>query len=158
VAAGDVNGDGKADIITGAGPKGGPHVTVRSGNDLSLLRNFFAYDASVTTGIYVASGELNNDGKADIVTGVGKGLVSHTIVYSGLDNKILQSFLAYNAEFTGGVRVAVADFGADGQLDLVTGAGPSGGPHLRVFQGNNLTEKSSFFAFDPSFLGGVFVG
>jgi len=158
VAAGDVNGDGKADIITGAGPKGGPHVTVRSGNDLSLFRNFFAYDASVTTGIYVASGDLNNDGKADIVTGVGKGLVSHTIVYSGLDNKILQSFLAYNAEFTGGVRVAVADFGADGQLDLVTGAGPSGGPHLRVFQGNNLTEKSSFFAFDPSFLGGVFVG
>jgi hypothetical protein len=158
VAAGYYNLDANADIITGAGPGGGPHVTARSGADLSLLSSFFAYDAAVNTGVYVASGDLNNDNRAEIITGTGKGSVSQVIVFSGLDNSILQSFLAYDAGFAGGVRVAVADFGANGQLDLVTGAGPTGGPHAKVFQGATQTELASFFAYDPSFLGGIFVG
>ncbi|MFL5331063.1 MAG: hypothetical protein ACJ8C4_19405 [Gemmataceae bacterium] len=158
VAAGDVNGDGYSDIITGAGPTGGPHVTVRSGKDLFLLRSFFVYDAGVTNGVYVAGGDLNGDGFADIITGVGKGAPAHTIVYSGKDNSILQSFFAYDLGFTGGVRVAVADFNGDGQLDLITGAGPGGGPHVRVLEGKTMGQLNSFNAFDPSFMGGVFVG
>ena len=44
VAAGDVDGDGLADIITGAGAGGGPHVRAFSGADLSELASFFAFD------------------------------------------------------------------------------------------------------------------
>jgi hypothetical protein len=45
VAAADLNGDGKADIITGAGPGGGPHVQVFDGatgaNLASPVGSFF---------------------------------------------------------------------------------------------------------------------
>jgi hypothetical protein len=112
----------------------------------------------VTTGVYVAGGDLNGDGFADIITGTGKGAPSHTIVFSGKDNSILQSFFAYDLAFTGGVRVAVADVGGDGQLDLVTGAGPGGGPHVRLLNGATGAQLNSFNGFDPSFMGGVFVG
>ena len=56
VAAGDINGDGKADIIAGAGPGGGPNVTVFSGVDGSPIDAFFAYDPHFTGGLYVAAG------------------------------------------------------------------------------------------------------
>jgi uncharacterized repeat protein (TIGR01451 family) len=158
VAGGDVSGDFFDDIVTGAGPGGGPHVQAFSGTDGSTIRSFFAYAADFKGGVFVASGDVNDDGHADIITGAGAGGGPHVIVFSGVNSSILQSFFAYASNFTGGVRVAVADNGADGDLDLVTGAGPGGGPHVRVLNASNLAEERSFFAFDPSFLGGVFVG
>src|SRR4051794_7920963 len=57
VAAGDVNGDGFPDIVTGAGPTGGPHVKAFSGKDGSELFSFYAYDAGFTGGVNVAVGD-----------------------------------------------------------------------------------------------------
>ena len=73
VAAGDVNGDGVADIITGAGPGGGPHVRVFSlaGGTPTEVASFFAYDPAFPGGVSVAAGDVNGDGVADIITGAG---------------------------------------------------------------------------------------
>ena len=60
---------------------------------------------------------------------------------------MLASFFAYDPAFAGGVRVAAGDLDGDGRVDLITGAGPGGGPHVRVFSGVDLHELASFFAF-----------
>ena len=39
--------------------------------------------------------------------------------------------------------------------DIITGAGPGGGPHVRVWNGATFAEFGGFFAYDPSFPGGV---
>jgi uncharacterized protein (TIGR03118 family) len=158
VAAGDVNGDGKADIITGAGAGGGPHVKAFSGADLSLLASFFAFDVRFAGGVFVAAGDVNGDGKADIITGAGPGLNPQVNVFSGVDLSRLASFDAYDASFIGGVRVATTDVNGDGKADIVTGAGPGGGPHVKAFDGTSLAVLDSFFAFDPNFRGGIYVG
>jgi fibronectin-binding autotransporter adhesin len=158
VAAGDVNGDGCDDIVTGAGPGGGPHVEAFDGRTLAVLRSFMAYDASFTGGVYVAAGDVDGDGRADVVTGAGAGGGPHVKVFSGQDGALLQSFFAFDAGFSGGVRVGAVDVNGDGRADIVAGAGPGGGPHVRVFNAADGTVLWEFFAYDAAFSGGVFVG
>ncbi|MDW8263960.1 MAG: VCBS repeat-containing protein, partial [Gemmataceae bacterium] len=158
VAVGDYNGDGVLDIITGAGTGGGPHVRVFNGTNLAILASFYAYAPTFTGGIFVAAGDINNDGLADIVTGAGQTGGPHVRVFSGGTAAPIYSFYAYAPNFTGGVSVAVGDINGDSFADIITGAGPGGGPHVRVFNGTNLAILASFFAYAPTFIGGVFVG
>jgi hypothetical protein len=157
VATGDVTGDSVADIITGTGPGGPPHVKVFDGVSSAEVRSFFPYpEFSAAAGVFVASGDINGDGYAEIVTGrdSGDGLVR---VFSGLTGAEVLSFSAYGPSFTGGARVAVGDVDGDGSLDIVTGAGPGGAPHVKVFNGTTGAEIDSFFAYNPAFAGGVYV-
>jgi subtilisin-like proprotein convertase family protein len=106
--------------------------------------------------------DFDLDGIGDLVVGAGAGAGSHVQVLSGATGDPLLSFLAYPG-LTGGVRVAACDFNGDGVPDIVTAAGPGGGPHVRVFGGTNGTPLSGglgdgFFPYDPGFTGGAFVG
>ena len=157
LASGDVNGDGIDDIIVGAGPGGGPHVKVYDGIDGAEIRSFFAFDSGFQGGIFVAAGDLNGDGAADIIVGAGAGADPRVSVFDGQTTALLFSFDAYDPGFTGGVRVAAGDVNGDGVVDIITAAGAGGGPHVRVFDGRDLSELLSFFAYDPDYAGGVFL-
>ena len=54
------------------------------------------------------------------------------------------------------------DANRDGKADIVTGASRGGGPHIRIFDGVTGLQLSnaqdSFYAFEATFGGGVFVG
>ncbi len=69
VAVHDVNKDGQKEIITGAGPGGGPHVKVFS-LDGQMLNEFMAYDENFRNGIMVMSDDIDGDKKDEILTGV----------------------------------------------------------------------------------------
>ena len=115
----------------------------------SELASFFAYDPAFGGGVTVAAGDVDGDGRADIITGAGPGGGPHVKVFSGADLSELASFFAYDAAFGGGVNVAAGDVNGDGLADIVTGAGLGGGPHVKVFSGADLSELASFFAYDP---------
>ncbi len=165
VARCDVNADGVADIVTGAGP-GGAHVRVVNGLTGAEILVFFAYDPGFTGGVFVACGDVTQDGKADIITGAGAGGGPHVRVFDGATGTPLPgpvgSFHAYDPAFAGGVQVASCDVNGDTVADIITGAGAGGGPHVRVFDGATGTPLpgpvGSFHAYDPAFAGGVFVG
>src|SRR5262249_44945227 len=158
VAVGDVNGDGYADIITGADAGGGPHVKVFSGKDGSLLYSFMAYSPAFTGGVRVAAGDVDGDGKADIITGAGPGGGPHVKVFSGATGALLQSFMAYSPSFSGGVYVAAGDLNGDHHADLIIGPGAGLGPQVEAFSGYDGSLLKSFLAYDASFTGGVRVG
>lgn len=157
VAAGNLDGRGTDELVTAAASNGGPHVKAFAANGV-LIANLFAYDAAFTGGVNVAVGDFNNDSRADIVTGAGVGGGPHVRVFSGLDGSDLADFFAYDPSFTGGVQVAAADLNADGRADIVTGAGPGGGPHARAFDAVTLTESAGVMAFGLTFTGGIRVG
>jgi streptogramin lyase len=157
VAVGDVNHDGIPDIVTAPGKGGGPDIRVFDGVTGQLIRDFMAYDPRFTGGVFVAVGDLNQDGYADIITGADSGGGPEVKVFSGKDNSVLADFMAYDFRFSGGVRVASADVNGDGRADIITGAGPGGGPHVKVISGVNGALLQSYYAFAPTFSGGVYV-
>jgi hypothetical protein len=65
------------------------------------------------------------------------------------------NILAYEADFRGGVRVAVADVTGDGVPDVVTAPGPGRVPEVRVYNAENGLLEVAFTAFETSFEGGV---
>lgn len=160
VAVADVNGDGKGDIITGAGPGGGPHIKVFDGVTRATIHSFFGFDGGFRGGVYVAGGDFNNDGKADIVYSAGAGGGPHVRIADGTNLAILAQTYAFEASYTGGVRVAVRDTNFDNKPDVVVGPGPGRKPEVSDYDINNgfFVKRSTVMAFDPSFLGGVFVG
>lgn len=155
VAVGDVNGDGIADIVTGT-LSGSSHVKAFDGVTGAELLSFFAYGAGFSGGVWIAAGDLDGDGVAEIVTGAGAGGGSHVKVFRGGNEA--GGFMAYGDDFIGGVRVGMWDPDGDGTGDIVTGPGAGGGPHVRIWSGQTLDELDGFMVGNPSSIGGVFVG
>ncbi len=160
VAVGRIGPFGEPAIITGAGQGGGPHVKAFDAATGAVRLSFMAYDPAFRGGVSVASGNTGLSGvdAADIITGAGAGGGPHVKVFSGKDGSVLRSFYAFDPGFTGGVRVAVTEVNGDGHWDLLLGAGPGGGPHVKALDAATLEEMAGLYAFDPAFTGGVFVG
>ena len=153
VAAGDINGDARADIITGTDFGTAAHVKVFDSTTLAELRSFLPFGA-FTGGARVASGRVNADGVPDIVVGTGPG-GGQVMVFDGVSGAVIHNFLAYGAGYTGGVYVAAGDINADFRDDIVTGTDAGTTAHLKAFHGVTLAELRSFFPFGPNFTGGA---
>ena len=158
VATGDVTGDGTDDVVVAPGPGGGPEVKVFDGATGEVVRDFFAYDPDFRGGVNVAVGDVNADGRADVVTGTGVGGGPHVEVFDGATGGLLDSFFAYEPSFRGGVNVAASDVNGDGRADVVTGTGVGGGPRVQVFDGATAVQFGDFFAYGPDVRTGVTVG
>ncbi|MGH8557383.1 MAG: Ig-like domain-containing protein [Methylococcales bacterium] len=83
-------------------------------------------------------------------------------VFNGVNAALLRSFLAFNQNFLGGVRVAACDLNQEGMTDIIAGRGPGAQPEVRAFDGVSgapfPTPPGSFLAFGASFKGGLYFG
>jgi len=138
LAIADLDGDGLAEIIVGAS-KGVSHVKVFNGITGAELNSFYAYTdangAPTPSGVSVAAGDLDGDGKAEIVTGASS-IAPHVKVFNGT-GAVLQSYFAFDAnKFTGGISVAVGDLNGDGKAEIAAGVNASGISLVNVFYNN----------------------
>ncbi len=153
VAAADINGDGRDDIVVAAGFGGGPRVaifngsTVSSGNPTRLVSDFFAFDgadvSNLRNGVYVAAGDITGDGRADLVFGAGPGGGPRVFALSGASlmtsvtvakAQPLANFFAYGASERGGVRPSISDVDGDGKPDLIVGSGERVPAAVKVYR------------------------
>ncbi|MCA9072542.1 MAG: VCBS repeat-containing protein, partial [Planctomycetaceae bacterium] len=174
VATGDFNGDGNDQLVVAAGPGGGPHVKIydmtSDGLPGALTMSFFPFDIGFSGGLYVAAGDLDADGRDELIVSADAGGESRVRIFSDVrrDGVLVEvdSFLPFG-NFGGGVRVAVGNVGGDGRDELIAGAGPGGSPHVRIYGSSdgdaqvsdeaNGGLRDQFFAYGTNFTGGVYV-
>jgi hypothetical protein len=166
VAAGDLDGDGYDEIITGAGPGAvfGPHVRAFNFDGTPPVSpvagvSYFAY-GTLKYGVNVTAGDLDGDGYDEIITGAGPGAVFGPHVRAwNVDGGTAAaipgvSFLAYGTNKFG-VNVAAGDLDGDGLAEIVTAPGPSAvfGAHIRGWNVDGSVSPMpgvSFFAWPAS--------
>ena len=118
VALGPVRG-GSPDVVTAAGPGGGPHVKLFA-LDGTQGPGMMAYDPAFGGGVFVGVGAGRH-----LITGAGVGGSPHVQVWTADNNGFTRtaSFLAYGADFGGGVRVAGIPAATGSGTTTTTGGG-----------------------------------
>jgi hypothetical protein len=128
LAAGDLDGNGRAELIVGHPVSGEVKVfEFLNGRDPNEVGFGFPFGVSPSGGVFVAAGDVNNDGTIDLITGAGDS--SHVRVFdvSGAP-EVLGDFFAFPPELAGGVRVSAGLIDGDPVVAAVSG------PHIRMMR------------------------
>ena len=159
VAAGDLDGDGRAEVITGADAGGGPHVRVlrvnKASGTLVSVADFFAYDSNFTGGVRVATGDVDGDGRNEVITAPGPGGGPHVRVWrlTGSGVTEVASFMAGDPSATSGLQLATGEYSPDGRDEVVTAFGIGGSPDVGIYRvaSGSATRVAYFDSSWPTF-------
>jgi alpha-tubulin suppressor-like RCC1 family protein len=153
LAAMDLNGDGRVDIVTVNLNDNTFSVLQNLGSPAGITTNSFAAHVDIATGLSpegVAIGDLDGDGRPDIaVANIGGNSVS---VFRNLNpgGAITTNSFAPRVDFTGaggGEAVAIGDIDGDGKPDLlISGYVPQ---VLSVFQNTSVPGSITTNSFGP---------
>lgn len=143
IAAGDIDGDGRDELVvsTDAGRSSLAEVYTVSGAALVKRFAFSPFGALYTYGGRVAVGDLNRDGRAELIYAGGTGAAPRVAIYNGAALAasrvagLTPSFLAFAQGLRSGVNVSTGDVDGDGYDDLIVSQGAGGTPLVRIWSG-----------------------
>lgn len=123
-------------------------------NDLNFIKEANVFDSDFQ-GLNLGSADIDNDGQTEILVGAAAGEMPFVRAIDK-DEVLVTSFLAFEADWQGGVRVAAGDVNNDSQIEIVAAAQSQRLPVIRIFnwQGKLLNE---FLAFDKDNQSGITV-
>jgi len=163
LAAGDVDGDGMADVVAAVASVAPPHLVVFSGEALArgqihVIASMYVYATSFRGGLRIACGDLDGDGRDEVVAASGPGTLQKIVVlqYEETTGGMAQiaGFLPDVANgYQGGLYVACADTDGDLVEEIVTGSGQGTRPLVTIYAltGTTGTKVTSFWAYPDSY-------
>ena len=158
IAAGDLDGKGKAQIVAGFGPGHEPQIRLIN-SEGRVIGVFLAYEKSFRGGVNVAVANLDgriDRSKAEIIVAPGPGRAPQIKIFDHRA-KLKNSFLGYDSSWQAGVSISAGDIDNDGVAEIILSAYPGGAPHIRIFNlAGNILE--SFYTFVENFTGGIKAG
>lgn len=99
--------------------------------------------------------DLGGDGQYEIAVALGQNSKPFIFLFDQ-NGFLINKFLAYNENFTGGVNLVAADLDNDGKDEIITAPMGQGGPHIRILDGFGKPKLNpGFFAYDQKILSGV---
>ncbi|MBI2410344.1 MAG: FG-GAP repeat protein [Candidatus Kerfeldbacteria bacterium] len=156
VAVGNLYGKKKQYIVTGSAKKSG-HVRIYTLKGRLVNSGCFPYGNSYNSGVSVAMGDLNGDGKMEIVTGTGPGGGPQVRVLNRYCEVINPGFLAFSKDLRSGINIAVGDVDGNGKDEIIAAPGAGGGPQVRIFRKSGKLVGGGFFAYKESDHSGIYV-
>ena len=152
VATADLDGDARAEIIVSTERKdGAPRVHVYSGEDGLLLNSFGLHGKAFADGVaYVAAGDLDGDGRAEIVVSSAHK-AGHVRVLDGETGTRLHDWSAFRGRVPHGVNIAVGDVTGDGISEIIISEGRSGFDRISAFDATGEIMAKYRFPHDRPF-------
>ena len=150
VGASAVDGSGQARFTTTFAAVGPKAITARFSSSDGTVSESTSAPSTVT---------VSADAPATVAlaaTGSASGTEPRVRV-TNADGTERFNFLAFEGTFTGGVRVATADFNRDGQDDIVAVPGFGGSPLIHIYDGVTGALVREVMVFEPTFRGGLYV-
>ncbi len=152
LACGDLDGDGRAEIIAGAS-RGSGHVTVHRA-DGKRIASFFPFGKRFRGGITLAAGDLDGDGRAEILTGKETG--GTAVRYFAMHGKRLGTLPPFTNAQEIGTSLAAGDLDGDSRAEiLVARTGSKTQPAVRVFTARGTRRIREFFAYAGTYRSGL---
>ena len=159
ISTADINNDGYDDYVITPDKGGGPRVVVISGKTGARIADFFGIeDSAFRGGARAAMTDINGDGVTDMIVSAGFGGGPRISVINGKDiaagspspSRLIGDFFAFEPELRNGAYVAAGDLNNDGKGDIILGAGPDGGPRVRIINGKQLLAIAKFGGLDEA--------
>ena len=142
-AIGDVDGDGRGEVVLGMGPAASGWLTVMEDWPGGMRRRtgirvpWSAYNAA-NGETWPASGDLDGDGRAEIAVGLGRGGAGQVCLFEdaaaghAMTRWVTMPWSLYNAN-SGDTRPSIGNLDTDTAEDLVVGLGPGGSGYWMMF-------------------------
>lgn len=157
VAAGNIDGQPGAEIITGTDAGDLPQVRAFAGNGTDLGIRFLAFDRTFRGGVRVAACDVDGDGVDEVIVGQGVGGSRIRVLrVNGSSVAEMAAGLPFESTFTGGVFLSFLDIDRDGRAEVVVGAGVGRSADVKMFSvnGAQLVSLGGWTAY-PNFMGGA---
>lgn len=138
----------------GAAPGSAATVTVRNA-DGSVRFTVPVFDPAFTGGVRVSVGDVDDDGKTDVVATPGFGGGPLILVLDSATGEVVRTVRVFDPEFRGGLHLKVGDAAGLGYDQVLVGAGETGGPRVTLLDLKRNTQLLNFFAGDFTTRGGV---
>lgn len=153
VAVGDVEGDGNKRIVVAPRRGAGPQVFVYDYLGNKIHTWFWAYGKGFRGGVSLATADLNDDGRDEIITGAGPGGAGHLSVLQS-DGVRLKNVFPYPPSFRSGLALGTVDLNADLVDEAILGPLEKGVADIMIVEPMTGAVRASFRALGK-FKGGV---
>ena len=139
VAAADVNGDGKADLVVADPSTSSVSVLLGNGDGTFQPQQTFA-----ASGRWLAVSDVNGDGKPDLIVAGNGGIASDVCLLLGNGDGTFQAPQVLSS-FPLASALAVADVNGDGIPDVLFGTSRSGTVNILVGNGDGTFQNQRTF-------------
>jgi glucose/arabinose dehydrogenase len=165
VVTADLEGDQSREIVVGSGPGSPPRISIFRWGTRELISSVEVFESSFTGGVFVTAGDVDGDGKDEIIVSPDQGGGPRVKIFRNGDlHTVAADFFGIeDPNFRGGARVGVGDLNGDAKADVIVSAGFLGGPRVAgydavsVLNGNPSRLFNDFFAFEETLRNGTFV-